>query len=65
MCNLMNLDVSVGGLQVKDHLVVAVTDSPKPPPRRVTLTLPAVNAARQIVFVSTGESKSAILKVLA
>lgn len=40
------------------ELVVAVTDSPKPPPVRVTLTLPAVARARHVVLVVGGESKA-------
>ncbi|GAA1463952.1 6-phosphogluconolactonase [Williamsia maris] len=38
--------------------VVAVTDSPKPPPRRITLTLPAVNRAAQVWFLVAGEDKA-------
>lgn len=38
--------------------VVAVTDSPKPPPRRVTLTLPAVTRSREVWFVVAGEEKA-------
>ncbi len=39
--------------------VVAVTDSPKPPPRRITLTLPAVNSSRQVWFLVAGADKMA------
>ncbi|MFI5775772.1 6-phosphogluconolactonase [Nocardia sp. NPDC051570] len=44
----------------KEHeLVVAVTNSPKPPPVRVTLTLPAVRRARHVVLIVGGEAKAA------
>lgn len=39
-------------------LVVAVTDSPKPPPRRITLTLPAVRRAREVWLVVAGAEKA-------
>jgi len=43
----------------EDHEpVVAVTDSPKPPPVRVTLTLPAVRRARHVVLVVSGDAKA-------
>lgn len=42
----------------ESRTVVAVTDSPKPPPRRITLTLPAVNASRQVWFLVAGADKS-------
>lgn len=38
--------------------VVAVTDSPKPPPRRITLTLPAVRRAREVWLVVAGAAKA-------
>jgi 6-phosphogluconolactonase len=45
---------------------VAVHDSPKPPPDRITLTLPKLNEARRIVLLATGSSKSPMLaRVLA
>jgi 6-phosphogluconolactonase len=38
--------------------VVAVTDSPKPPPRRITLTLPAIQRSREVWLVCAGENKA-------
>lgn len=42
--------------------VAAIEDSPKPPPKRITLTLPVVTHAIKIAFVATGEGKRGILK---
>ena len=40
------------------RLVVGVPDSPKPPPRRITLTLPAVRCAREVWLVVSGAGKA-------
>jgi 6-phosphogluconolactonase len=40
------------------RLVVGVTDSPKPPPRRITLTLPAVQRSREVWLVVSGAEKA-------
>jgi 6-phosphogluconolactonase len=41
--------------------VAPVFDAPKPPPERMTLTLPVINNARHVVFVAAGESKAPAL----
>ena len=38
--------------------VAAVHDSPKPPPRRLTVTLPVIAASRLVVVAATGEAKA-------
>jgi 6-phosphogluconolactonase len=40
------------------RLVVGVADSPKPPPRRITLTLPAVRRSREVWLVVSGAAKA-------
>lgn len=42
----------------KERMVVAVTNSPKPPPKRITLTLPAVVRSREVWLVVSGGEKA-------
>lgn len=44
--------------------VAPVFDTPKPPPERITLTLPVINNARHVVFVATGKGKAPIVREL-
>ncbi|RHY94420.1 hypothetical protein DYB35_002390 [Aphanomyces astaci] len=42
--------------------VASISDSPKPPPKRITLTYPVVNNAAAVAFVATGESKAPLMR---
>jgi 6-phosphogluconolactonase len=53
-------------LEVTDELAVAVTDSPKPPPERISLTFPALSRTREVWFLVTGDGKAdAVRRALA
>ena len=45
-------------LEVEDRWAVAVHDSPKPPPTRVSLTFPTLARSREVWFVVSGEDKA-------
>lgn len=42
--------------------VAVIEDSPKPPPRRMTLTLPAVTGAELVIVVALGAGKAEIIR---
>jgi 6-phosphogluconolactonase len=48
-------------LNEKIKKVAFIKDSPKPPPERITLTLPYINNARNVFFVTTGASKADVV----
>src|SRR5690606_20179090 len=49
-------------IAVVDRAAVAVRDSPKPPPERVSLTLPVLDTSKRVWYVLTGEGKSTALE---
>ncbi|PGG95929.1 6-phosphogluconolactonase [Blastomyces parvus] len=49
-------------LRESDAWVAPISDSPKPPPKRITLTLPVVTHGLRIAFVATGGGKKEIMK---
>ena len=53
-------------LDVDDRIAVAVTGSPKPPPERISLTFRALNRAKAVWFLVSGEAKApAVARALA
>ncbi|WP_147917562.1 6-phosphogluconolactonase [Ruania zhangjianzhongii] len=47
-----------GTVAVTDRTVIGVPDSPKPPPERISLTLPVLNSARQVWIIVSGAAKA-------
>lgn len=44
--------------------VAPIEDAPKPPPRRITLTLPVIRHAHRVTFVVEGATKAPIIKTI-
>lgn len=44
--------------EAKAHAVIGVTDSPKPPSERISLTVPALNTSREVWFLVSGADKA-------
>ena len=44
--------------RIVDATAIPVRESPKPPPLRISLSYPAINAARQVWFLVSGEEKA-------
>uniref|UniRef100_A0A1I8MXD4 6-phosphogluconolactonase n=1 Tax=Musca domestica TaxID=7370 RepID=A0A1I8MXD4_MUSDO len=49
-------------LEENHKLIAAIEDSPKPPPKRVTMTLPLINNASCCLFAMCGEGKADMVK---
>lgn len=47
------------GVQEAERTVIGVRGSPKPPPVRISLTLPAIRAAREVWLLAAGQDKAA------
>src|SRR5205823_12693459 len=45
-------------LEERQALCLGVSDSPKPPPERITLSLPMLLAARRCLLLATGPEKA-------
>jgi len=50
-------------LYEEERTVVAVHGSPKPPPTRLTLTLPAITAAREVWIIASGPDKAGAIRL--
>lgn len=50
-----------GGIREKELTVIAVRNSPKPPPERLSLTLPVINSSDRVWLVLAGADKASAL----
>lgn len=50
-----------GLLKEENQLISLITDSPKPPPRRITFTFPVLRRAGAIAFVAEGAGKAPVI----
>ncbi|XP_072997892.1 probable 6-phosphogluconolactonase 2 [Typha latifolia] len=50
-------------LELKEEWVTYITDSPKPPPERITFTLPVINSASNVAITVTGEDKAMAVRL--
>jgi len=51
-------------LEERELLCLGVSDSPKPPPERITLSLPLLRAARRCLMLATGAEKQSAVEAM-
>ncbi|KUL54627.1 6-phosphogluconolactonase [Streptomyces sp. NRRL F-4489] len=56
--HIASLFPELPGVRERERTVVGVHGAPKPPPTRVSLTLPAIRAAREVWLLAAGEDKA-------
>ena len=56
--HINSLFPDTAAVREQTRLVIGVTDSPKPPPQRITLTLPAIRRSREVWLVVGGAAKA-------
>jgi 6-phosphogluconolactonase len=56
--HIASLFPEMAGIHEAERTVVGVHGSPKPPPQRVSLTLPAINRAEEVWLVAAGAEKA-------
>src|SRR5699024_419226 len=56
--HIASLFAGQGTVAITDRAVIGVHDSPKPPPERISLTLPVLNNTRQTWIVVSGAAKA-------
>ncbi|GAB2852349.1 6-phosphogluconolactonase [Actinocorallia aurea] len=61
--HIASLFPGLPGVLEDKRTVIAVHDSPKPPPTRVSLTVPVIQAAREVWVVAAGEGKSDAIRL--
>jgi 6-phosphogluconolactonase len=56
--HIASLFPEMAGIRESEPTVVGVTNSPKPPPERISLTLPAIKSAGEVWMLVAGEDKA-------
>ncbi len=59
--HIASLFPNAAGVRERDRLVIPVRNSPKPPPERLSLTLPVINSAARVWMVLAGADKASAL----
>ena len=50
-------------MQEESVWIAPISDSPKPPPRRITMTFPVLNRAKHAAFAACGQGKASMIQV--
>lgn len=60
--HIASLFPNTAALAATEGWVLPVSDSPKPPPERITMTLPVINASKAVIFMAMGAGKSDVVR---